>query len=93
MRPADIDAIIFDCDGVLVDSEAITMSVERELLAEPGLQYEPEPDATRFIGLSDQDYREALGADDARVTGGGAFSSDFSATVHARVWPRILRDL
>ncbi|MDA0261539.1 MAG: hypothetical protein O3A21_05000 [Proteobacteria bacterium] len=30
----DFDAVIFDCDGVLVDSEAIHVAVEMELLAE-----------------------------------------------------------
>jgi len=30
------DAILFDCDGVLVDSEPITMGVLREMLDEAG---------------------------------------------------------
>jgi len=30
------DAVLFDCDGVLVDSEPITNGVLREMLAEAG---------------------------------------------------------
>ena len=37
MRLAKFDAIIFDNDGVLVDSEIIHITVERELLNEIGL--------------------------------------------------------
>ena len=35
------DAVIFDCDGVLVDSEIVHLRVEAEILAGIGLTYEP----------------------------------------------------
>ena len=37
MRLSEFDAIIFDNDGVLVDSEIIHVTVEREMLKEIGL--------------------------------------------------------
>lgn len=45
-------AVIFDCDGVLVDSEVLALEVEITLLAEAGLVYEPEEFRHRFLGLS-----------------------------------------
>jgi len=34
--PLKFDAVLFDCDGVLVDSEALTCQVVRDLLKERG---------------------------------------------------------
>ncbi|MCD6377947.1 MAG: HAD family phosphatase, partial [Planctomycetes bacterium] len=39
-----IDAIIFDCDGVIIDSEPIHLACFREVLKQEGLE------------LSDEDY-------------------------------------
>ena len=47
-------AVIFDCDGVLVDSEILAVEVEIVLLAEIGLSYEPAEYRRRF-----HDYRRA----------------------------------
>lgn len=55
MRPNEPEAIIFDCDGVLVDSEVIHITAELELLAHLGLVYEREAYLTRFVGLSNAD--------------------------------------
>ncbi len=65
-----IEAVLFDCDGVLVDSEIISMEVDRTHLDGIGLCYAPQEFAQRFIGLSDTDYRSALEADYARQCGG-----------------------
>ncbi|KXF78355.1 HAD family hydrolase [Paramesorhizobium deserti] len=46
------ELIIFDCDGVLVDSEIIAARVESELLAEAGYPIEPDEIAERFSGLT-----------------------------------------
>jgi beta-phosphoglucomutase-like phosphatase (HAD superfamily) len=35
------DLVIFDCDGVLVDSEIIAARVEADLLTAPVLRYRP----------------------------------------------------
>ena len=36
MMPMNFEAILFDCDGVLVDSEAITCGVLRDMFEEQG---------------------------------------------------------
>ena len=65
------DAVIFDCDGVLVNSEEIVVSVERRLLAEVGLEFEFGEYISRFMGLSLPDYFTALDAERRARTGEG----------------------
>jgi len=49
------DLIIFDCDGVLVDSEIIAANVESVLLTEAGYPISVEEMNERFAGLTWQD--------------------------------------
>lgn len=42
--------IIFDCDGVLVDSEPLSMQVDVEILAENGVNMSAEEAHARFVG-------------------------------------------
>jgi D-ribulokinase len=42
--------VIFDCDGVLVDSEAIALAVTRRTLGEAGLRLTDEETRKRFLG-------------------------------------------
>ena len=49
---AGFDLIIFDCDGVLVDSEIIAAQVEAKLLTEIGYPIETADMAERFAGMS-----------------------------------------
>jgi HAD superfamily hydrolase (TIGR01509 family) len=58
-----IRAVIFDCDGVLVDSEVIAHEVELAVLAEIGLHYDPHEFIIRFMGRSDNAFFEILDAD------------------------------
>jgi HAD superfamily hydrolase (TIGR01509 family) len=44
--------VIFDCDGVLVDSEPLSMQVDWEMLGEQGLSLTKEEIAARFIGFT-----------------------------------------
>ncbi|WOC15310.1 HAD family hydrolase [Pseudochrobactrum sp. MP213Fo] len=44
--------ILFDCDGVLVDSEFIAAQIESELLTDAGYAISPEEIAERFAGLT-----------------------------------------
>ena len=44
--------IIFDCDGVLVDSEPLSIRVSSALLAEHGVILSPEEAHQRFLGKS-----------------------------------------
>lgn len=53
-------AVIFDCDGVLVDSEVIALEVELEMLAEQGLTFDRTDYAIRFMGLSTEAYHAAI---------------------------------
>ena len=58
-----IKAVIFDCDGVLVDSEVIAHEVEIAVLAEIGLTYDSHDFITRFMGRSDAEFFRLLDAD------------------------------
>lgn len=53
-------AIIFDCDGVLVDSEKLALEVELEVLAELGLTFERDDYVLRFMGLSTEAFHAAV---------------------------------
>ena len=46
-----IDRVIFDCDGVLVDSEYLAAQIESELLAIEGYEITPEELSERYAGL------------------------------------------
>ncbi|MEM8772223.1 MAG: HAD-IA family hydrolase [Pseudomonadota bacterium] len=64
------EAVIFDCDGVLVDSEVLAIKGERAVLEALGLVYSPGEYVRRFVGMHDDafldavrtDYRERLNA-------------------------------
>jgi HAD superfamily hydrolase (TIGR01509 family) len=53
-------AVIFDCDGVLVDSEKLALAVELEVLAELGLNFERDDYVLRFMGLSADAFHAAI---------------------------------
>lgn len=76
-------AVIFDADGVLVDSEILAVEVEIVMLAELGLTYEPAEYRRRFLGLHDHDFRNALDSD-CRSTTGRSLPSDFLHRTHER---------
>lgn len=54
------DLIIFDCDGVLVDSEIIAAQVESRLLTEAGYPISVEEMGERFAGLTWKDILLAV---------------------------------
>ncbi|WP_298816636.1 HAD family phosphatase [uncultured Roseibium sp.] len=70
------EAILFDCDGVLVDSETIYVQVEREHLARIGLQYDLDEYMDRFQGLGSEDFWAALDRDH-RELGKGSLPENF----------------
>jgi HAD superfamily hydrolase (TIGR01509 family) len=47
--------VIFDCDGVLIDSEIVAARVEAELLGKAGFEIEPEELARTYSGLTFRD--------------------------------------
>ena len=52
MDPQPIRLVIFDCDGVLVDSEGIALEVLVDALAEKGIILTTDQAAERFLGRS-----------------------------------------
>ena len=57
---------LFDCDGVLVDSEIIAAKVDAEHLAEVGFTITPEEVIRRFAGLTSRDIVEVIEAEIGR---------------------------
>ena len=55
-----ISHVIFDCDGVLIDSEKISMAVDRALLAENGIHLTEAEMYLRFVGPTFEDMAAAL---------------------------------
>ena len=52
---ANFDLIIFDCDGVLVDSEVISCRVHAEVLTRHGYPITAEQVRQRFLGRTSVD--------------------------------------
>ena len=52
MSPAAADLVIFDCDGVLIDSEWIACEVEAEVLREDGFDIDTDGVRRLLLGLS-----------------------------------------
>lgn len=61
------DAIIFDCDGVLVDSEVLSIKGERTALEAFGIFYSPEEYVRKFVGLHDRAFFDALREDYRKI--------------------------
>ncbi|MBC5783935.1 HAD family phosphatase [Ramlibacter sp. USB13] len=60
------EAVLFDCDGVLVDSEGITHQVLRAMLAELGWTLSPEESMRIFLGKAVKDERALIEAKTGR---------------------------
>lgn len=64
-----IEAIIFDCDGVLVDSEVLALEVELAAAATVGITYNPDDFKVRFMGMTTQAFFDLLAEDCRAQTG------------------------
>ncbi|MEO6319901.1 MAG: HAD family phosphatase [Polaromonas sp.] len=73
------EAVLFDCDGVLVDSEPITNGVLRDMLEESGWALTPEECMRVFIGKAVRDERAII---EART--GRPLTEDWMAEFYAR---------
>jgi HAD superfamily hydrolase (TIGR01509 family) len=60
MSPAEL--VIFDCDGVLVDSERISVRVGTEIVGELGWHLTEEEFAERFVGASAEHFHREINA-------------------------------
>ena len=76
---APFDLLIFDCDGVLVDSEVIACRAVSEALHTIGYRLSADAVAERFVGVSNKDMYTALEADC-----GGPFPASFAADLNQR---------
>lgn len=55
-----LELIIFDCDGVLVDSERLAIKVDMAVLAQLGWSLTEAQVIDRFVGLSDAHFRKEI---------------------------------
>ncbi|NEJ95469.1 MULTISPECIES: HAD family hydrolase [Rhizobium] len=82
------ELLIFDCDGVLVDSELIATRVHIEALAKCGYIISAEEYNDRFIGMTDQQSYSVIESE-----GGLRLPEDHHERVMAEVANRYARDL
>ncbi|MCX6497721.1 MAG: HAD family hydrolase [Arthrobacter sp.] len=54
--PDPFELAVFDCDGVLVDSEVISVRVDQRVLADLGWELEIEEIVRRFVGRSEANF-------------------------------------
>ena len=78
-----VSAILFDCDGVLADSEILAHEIEIEALAEIGLTYDYAHFCERFMGLSYPAFFAAL-EEDALARLGRSVRSEIEPQMHTR---------
>ena len=60
--PASVELVIFDCDGVLIDSEPLAVGVGVLVLRELGWPLSEAEVVERFVGRSDRDTQAAIEA-------------------------------
>jgi beta-phosphoglucomutase-like phosphatase (HAD superfamily) len=87
-----MDAVIFDCDGVLIDSETIAHDVELEAMARLGLSFDSAKYKARFQGLAVKDWSAALD-EDHRAQLGRPLPAGFIESVSAEITRRVLADI
>lgn len=85
---AGIDLVVFDCDGVLVDSEVLACRAVVDTLAAFGHAVAAESIAERFTGVSNRDMYAVLAVDV-----GGTLPDDFDAAMKRRALELFEREL
>jgi HAD superfamily hydrolase (TIGR01509 family) len=88
LRPGRFDAVLFDCDGVLVDSEPITNGVLRDMLEELGWALSPEECMRIFVGKAVKDEVALIEANT-----GHTITEDWMLRFRARRNEGLLRDV
>jgi HAD superfamily hydrolase (TIGR01509 family) len=81
--------VIFDCDGVLVDSERIAVRVDAEMLAELGWPLSEQEVVERFMGRTTEDMLRAIEAEVADLEPGWEVEFDrrYRAALEAELAP------
>ena len=87
-----MDAVIFDCDGVLIDSETIAHEVELEAMKRFGLLFDSAAYKARFQGLAVKDWGAALD-EHYRAERGAPLPSGFIESLSGEITRRILADI
>jgi HAD superfamily hydrolase (TIGR01509 family) len=87
-----MDAVIFDCDGVLIDSETIAHEVGLDALQRIGLFFDSSEYRTRFQGLTVKSWGEALNECHLNQLG-APLPSGFMEQLSADITRRILSDI
>lgn len=85
---ADISLIIFDCDGVLIDSELLSCRVTAEELNKDGFMLDPDEVRVRFTGMSDASMWRIIEQESGR-----SLSSDIGERVHNRLMEAFTSEL
>ncbi len=80
--------VIFDCDGVLIDSEMLSASVLMGLLAEAGYPIDFETFRADFLGRS---FASAVARTEAKTT--RKLPGDFQSRYHERLLHQFKRHL
>ncbi len=84
-----VELVIFDCDGVLVDSERLAVRVEAELISSLGWELTEADILERFVGRSDAymlgQIEEALGRDVPEW--GDMYRARLESAFHAELAP------
>jgi HAD superfamily hydrolase (TIGR01509 family) len=84
----NIDLVIFDCDGVLVDSEVLSCRAHAEMLTRHGYPITADQVLVRFLGVSDREARMTVEAELGRNLPG-----DFEAQINEAALRRYADDL
>ena len=82
------EVVIFDCDGVLVDSEVISLGVTRRMLAEAGLSLSDDETRQRFLGKRQDAVLRRVEAEL-----GARLPSDFTGALSREILATFERDL
>jgi HAD superfamily hydrolase (TIGR01509 family) len=82
------DAVLFDCDGVLVDSEPITNGVLRDMLEERGWKLSPAECMRLFVGKAVKDEAALIAANT-----GSPLTEDWMVQFRERRNQGLMRDL
>jgi HAD superfamily hydrolase (TIGR01509 family) len=76
IRDRNVDLLIFDCDGVLVDSEVVSCRAHAETLTRHGYAITADQVLDRFLGVSDREARLIIESETSRK-----LPDDFEAQV------------
>ncbi len=82
------EVVIFDCDGVLVDSEVISLGVTRRMLAEAGLSLSDDETRKRFLGKRQDAVLRRVEAEL-----GARLPTDFTGALSREILATFERDL